>query len=368
MATQAQLFSFSADTTGIGGDGRWCYRLDPRRQRRRYARRGSYHRSRCGPGQEDRLHQGPAVHDGQHAKGLDLADRGGRRQGSASSVEAPGRFGGVEGDRPVRWRDPAVPLQHLPSFRDRDSSPADHRPRNGRASAPAVRRRPEAIGRRVHHCLPKPVPGCGKAAPRSVQSRRLPAGRRCRRREFGFSWQYVSFGVPDQLKGISREVWEQEREKAAQRMAEASAEIQQVFGSRWRSLSSTWPTGLKEGADGKPLRFKETTVSNLVEFLTNFEFRNVTDDAELQTLGCAGAATPAGRQCGRLAGNRRPSREGSAGHGGHRRSARHDADENRRPEVPLRRGGGMTPGFVAAVLEGFEGTLEAVLERLDEGI
>jgi hypothetical protein len=27
----------------------------------------------------------------------------------------------------------------------------------------------------------------------------------------------------------------------------------------------------------------------------------------------------------------------------------------------------MTPGFVAAVLEGFEGTLEAVLERVDEG-
>lgn len=27
----------------------------------------------------------------------------------------------------------------------------------------------------------------------------------------------------------------------------------------------------------------------------------------------------------------------------------------------------MTPGFVAAVLEGFEGTLEAVLERVDDG-
>ena len=27
----------------------------------------------------------------------------------------------------------------------------------------------------------------------------------------------------------------------------------------------------------------------------------------------------------------------------------------------------MTPGFVAAVLEGFEGTLEAVLERVDKG-
>ena len=27
----------------------------------------------------------------------------------------------------------------------------------------------------------------------------------------------------------------------------------------------------------------------------------------------------------------------------------------------------MTPGFVAAVIEGFEGTLEAVLEGVDEG-
>ncbi len=41
---------------------------------------------------------------------------------------------------------------------------------------------------------------------------------------------------------------------------------------------------LKVAADGKPVRFKETTVSNLVEFLANFEFRNVTDDAELQSL------------------------------------------------------------------------------------
>src|SRR5260370_17809718 len=39
-------------------------------------------------------------------------------------------------------------------------------------------------------------------------------------REFGLSWQYVSFGVPDQLKGISQEVWEQERDKAPKRMTD----------------------------------------------------------------------------------------------------------------------------------------------------
>jgi hypothetical protein len=41
---------------------------------------------------------------------------------------------------------------------------------------------------------------------------------------------------------------------------------------------------LKDGPDGKPLRFKETTVSNLVDFLGTFNFRNVTDDAELKSL------------------------------------------------------------------------------------
>jgi hypothetical protein len=41
---------------------------------------------------------------------------------------------------------------------------------------------------------------------------------------------------------------------------------------------------LKDGSDGKPLKFKQSTVSNLVEFLSNFSFRNVTDDRQLQDL------------------------------------------------------------------------------------
>ena len=82
-------------------------------------------------------------------------------------------------------------------------------------------------------------------------------------REFGLSWQYVSFGVPDQLKGISQEVWEQERDKAAQRMAEASSEIQQVLRQSMADLVAHAAERLKDGADGKPLRFKQSTVSNL---------------------------------------------------------------------------------------------------------
>src|SRR3989441_509005 len=69
--------------------------------------------------------------------------------------------------------------------------------------------------------------------------------------EFGLSWQYVSFGVPDQLKAISREVSHQEREKAAQRMSEASAEIQMVLRESMTKLVQHIADRLKEGPDGK---------------------------------------------------------------------------------------------------------------------
>ena len=104
------------------------------------------------------------------------------------------------------------------------------------------------------------------------------------RQQFGFTWQYVSFGVPDQLREISTRIWEGERDKAAKMMAEAADEIQQVLRAALSELVGHMRDRLKEGPDGKPLKFKESTVSKLVEFLDTFEFRNVTDDAELTTL------------------------------------------------------------------------------------
>lgn len=67
-------------------------------------------------------------------------------------------------------------------------------------------------------------------------------------------------------------------------MAEASSEIQQVLRQSMADLVAHMADRLKDGADGKPLKFKQSTVSNLVEFLSNFSFRNVTDDRQLQDL------------------------------------------------------------------------------------
>jgi len=102
--------------------------------------------------------------------------------------------------------------------------------------------------------------------------------------QFTFNWQYISFGVPDQLREISTKIWQDEREKAAQVMAEAGQEIQQVLRSAMAELVKHMRDRLKDGPDGKPLKFKESTVSNLADFLGTFNFRNVTDDAELRSL------------------------------------------------------------------------------------
>ena len=104
------------------------------------------------------------------------------------------------------------------------------------------------------------------------------------RGQFGFTWQYVSFGVPEQLREISTRIWEGEREKAAQVMAEAAEEIQQVLRAAMGELVAHMRDRLKDGPEGKPLKFKGSTVAKLVEFLGTFEFRNVTDDGELQGL------------------------------------------------------------------------------------
>jgi hypothetical protein len=49
------------------------------------------------------------------------------------------------------------------------------------------------------------------------------------RAAFTFTWRYVSFGVPDQLREISGEIWAEEREKASRIMTEAVSEVQLVM-------------------------------------------------------------------------------------------------------------------------------------------
>lgn len=104
------------------------------------------------------------------------------------------------------------------------------------------------------------------------------------RRRFGFSWRYLPFGQPPpELKGVSQEVWNEERAKAADRMAEATAEIQLVLREAMCGLVEHLSERLTEKNGKAPVFFK-STVTNLTDFMATFDFRNITDDAELQAV------------------------------------------------------------------------------------
>jgi len=102
------------------------------------------------------------------------------------------------------------------------------------------------------------------------------------RSEFTCSWQYVSYGVPHQLREVSERMFQDEREKAADRMAEAYTEVRLVLREAMVELVAHLRDRLTDQPDGAPQRLRESTVQKLREFLDTFDFRNVTNDEELK--------------------------------------------------------------------------------------
>ena len=102
------------------------------------------------------------------------------------------------------------------------------------------------------------------------------------RSQFTCSWQYVSYGVPHQLREVSERMFQHEREKAAEGMAEAYTEVRQVLRQAMVELVAHLRDRLTDQPDGTQQRLRESTVQKLREFLETFDFRNVTDDQELK--------------------------------------------------------------------------------------
>jgi hypothetical protein len=99
---------------------------------------------------------------------------------------------------------------------------------------------------------------------------------------FTLNWQYISYGVPEQLGEISARIFETEREKAAEAMSQACDEIQQVMRASLLEMVSHLRDRLADQPDGKPQHLRESTVQKLRDFLATFDLRNVVDDQELK--------------------------------------------------------------------------------------
>jgi hypothetical protein len=104
------------------------------------------------------------------------------------------------------------------------------------------------------------------------------------RAAFGVRWQYLMFGTPDTLKGISREVWDREAAKAGAQWADALEEGKQILRATFADLVDQLAERLLPADGGKSKRFADSTVEKFEEFCDLFAKRNLAQDTELADL------------------------------------------------------------------------------------
>jgi hypothetical protein len=100
------------------------------------------------------------------------------------------------------------------------------------------------------------------------------------RASFGVELQYLNFGVPGTLQGISKALYERAKQQAHARWAEASEQIQLALRQAMQELVER----LTPGADGKKKAFGAGALDKAREFLDTFQARNLTGDTAMEQL------------------------------------------------------------------------------------
>lgn len=104
------------------------------------------------------------------------------------------------------------------------------------------------------------------------------------REMFSITWRYLSLGASSQLETISASVYAAEVERVKLECSEVGEEIKMTLrGAALELVSSMHDrlTGFDE--KGKPKIFRDSMVSNLLNFLNTFEVKNVMGDSELSS-------------------------------------------------------------------------------------
>lgn len=104
------------------------------------------------------------------------------------------------------------------------------------------------------------------------------------RKQFTMEWRYVTFGTPSGLAGISKALYDREKEKAESKLQEAAGVVQDALREAMAKLVDHMVDRIKPGENGKPRVFKDSLIKNLTEFLDAFAARNLTNDDQLANL------------------------------------------------------------------------------------
>lgn len=101
---------------------------------------------------------------------------------------------------------------------------------------------------------------------------------------FGVEWEFPPIEPPDYLLQLSPSIYEQEKARVAARFEEAVTLAEQAFIGELAKLVSHLTERLSGSADGDKKIFRDTVVTNLVEFFDRFRRLNVRSNAQLDDL------------------------------------------------------------------------------------
>lgn len=99
--------------------------------------------------------------------------------------------------------------------------------------------------------------------------------------KFAIRWNWIAFGIPDQLP---REIFEAEKEKAEKVWLEATDQITLALREGFKKLVDNAVERLTVEPGQEKKTFRDSLVGNIVEFLDLFGDRNITCDTELELL------------------------------------------------------------------------------------
>lgn len=103
------------------------------------------------------------------------------------------------------------------------------------------------------------------------------------RAKFAFEFNFTNFGVPGELKEISKEIFKNEQKKAARVMRDAATEGMAVMRESLAELVNRLADSLTDEPTpgGRRRGLHKTTVTKLQTFLDNFSKMNVVNDGDL---------------------------------------------------------------------------------------
>lgn len=98
---------------------------------------------------------------------------------------------------------------------------------------------------------------------------------------FKIDWRWLTLETPSSLKTVSRAIFDRERQKATDSLRIAKDEINNMLALEAKGLVEHMMERLSPAEDGKPKVFRDSAVTNITEFLDNFELRDVTSNEDL---------------------------------------------------------------------------------------